>query len=112
MLLIRLALAFVFAYVGIASFTNPDLWAGFVPLFVTNIIDIDLFLKLHGGFEIFLALWLLSGKAKMLAGVIAALLLFGITIFNLSSWDIVFRDVALGLVALGYAFSASSNRRE
>jgi|ETN02SMinimDraft_4_1059925.scaffolds.fasta_scaffold228236_2 uncharacterized membrane protein len=109
MLLIRLALAFSFAYVGLASFTNPDLWAGFVPTFVSSIISVDIFLKLHGAFHIFLALWLFFGRYRFVAGIIAAVLLFSITLFNLSAWDIVFRDVSLGLVALAYAFSNKSH---
>ena len=109
MFLLRLALAFSFVYVGIASFTNPDLWAGFVPPFVSNIISFDIFLKLHGAFQIFLGLWLLFGRYRFTAGIIAAVLLFGIALFHLSAWDIVFRDVSLGLASLAYAFSGKKN---
>ncbi|MBI2050482.1 MAG: hypothetical protein HYT31_01605 [Parcubacteria group bacterium] len=105
MFLIRLALAFSFAYVGISSFTNPDLWAGFVPRFVQAIVPVALFLKIHGTTEVILALWLLSGKAQAVAGLIAALALFSIALFNLSAWDIVFRDVSLGIASLALVFS-------
>jgi hypothetical protein len=109
MLLIRIALAFSFAYVGISSTTSPELWVGFLPQFVGNVIDPELFLKIHGSFEVFLALWLLSGKFKFVSGLIAAVLLFSITLFNLSAWDIVFRDVSLGIAALALAFSGTGN---
>ncbi|MDP3995252.1 MAG: DoxX family protein [bacterium] len=104
MFLIRLALAFAFAYVGIASFTNPGLWAGFVPTFVSSIIPVETFLKIHGVGQIILALWLLSGKKQAWSGLVAAAALFGIALFNLSAWDIVFRDVSLGLAALALVF--------
>ncbi|MBI1961539.1 MAG: hypothetical protein HYS45_02460 [Parcubacteria group bacterium] len=107
MFLIRLALAASFAYVGISSFTNPDLWAGFVPPFVASVVPVAAFLKIHGTFEVFLALWLLSGKAQAVAGLIAAVFLFVIVLFNLSAWDIVFRDVSLGLAALALVFGKS-----
>jgi len=108
MFFIRLALAASFAYVGISSFTNPDLWAGFVPGFVGAIVPVALFLKIHGAAEVILALWLVSGKAQMWSGLIAALALFSIALFNLSAWDIVFRDVSLGIAALALVFGRTS----
>jgi len=53
---------------------------------------------------VFLALWLLSGKAQMWSGLVAAGLLFSIALFNLSAWDIVFRDVSLRIATLALVF--------
>ncbi|MBI1961233.1 MAG: hypothetical protein HYS45_00855 [Parcubacteria group bacterium] len=110
MFLVRLALAASFAYVGISSFTNPDLWTGFVPAFVQAIVPVATFLKIHGVAEVILALWLLSGKAQVWSGLVAALALFSIVFFNLSAWDIVFRDLSLGLAALALVFGKSGKQ--
>jgi uncharacterized membrane protein YphA (DoxX/SURF4 family) len=109
MFLIRLALAFSFVYAGIGSLQNPDNWIGFVPGFVGEIISVPLFLTIFSVVQIILGLWLLSGKLKIISGLIAAAMLFGITLFNFTSMDIVFRDISLGLVAIAFAFS--SNKR-
>ncbi len=104
MLFIRLGLAFVLLYAGIASFQDPGMWSGFVPQFVSSILPAETFLKIFAVFEVVLGLVILSGKAARLAGFLAAASLVGITVFNLSAWDIVFRDVGLALAALALVF--------
>lgn len=102
-IVLRLGLAFVFAYAGIAMLLEPENWIGYVPLFVKNILgaQTELFLYLHAAFEIVLAVWLLWGRWLKWAALVAFLDLAAITVFNLSLLDVVFRDVGLALAALG-----------
>lgn len=104
MLFVRLGLAFVFLYAGIASFLDPGIWSGFVPEFVSAIMPVETFLSIFAVFEILLGVVLLSGKALRLAGLAAAATLAGVMVFNLSAWDIVFRDLGLALAALALVF--------
>lgn len=100
-LLLRLGLAFSFLYAAIAAFLDPFSWIGFFPSFARSIIPNDtLLLSLFGCTETVVALWLLFGKRLFLPSVIAALLLFGIVVFNWKSLDILFRDISLGFMAL------------
>ena len=98
--LLRLGLAFVFIYAGIASFVNPSDWIGFFPLFLRNLLNNNLLLIGHSAFEVVLGLWLLTGKWPFYSSVISAVAIFGIIIFNLGSMDIIFRDVAILFMAL------------
>lgn len=94
-LFLRVGLAFVFLYAGIAAFFNPESWVGFIPGFLTKIIPENFVLYSHIAFNVILGLWLLSDKKIFYASILSALALFTITIFNLNSFDIVFRDVGL-----------------
>lgn len=105
-ILLRLGLAFVFAYAGLGVLIAPENWLGYIPLFVKNILGgyTDVFLSLHAVFELILAAWLLWGKWIRWAALIAFLDLLAITVFNLSLIDIVFRDVGLAFAALALYF--------
>jgi len=95
-LLLRIGLAFVFFYAGIASFTESAGWIGFLPPFLQYFSVLYAFAVV----EIVLGLWLLIGKWARVAAVIAALMLAGIIVFNFSSMDVIFRDVGLFFAAL------------
>jgi hypothetical protein len=102
-LLLRVGLAFVFAYAAIAAFRDPTAWVGFVPLWVSNIVPLELFMKIHAAGELALALWLLSGWKTYYAAVLSALAIAGIVVFNFGAMDLVFRDIGLFFAALGLA---------
>lgn len=106
-LVLRLGLAFVFAYAGIAIFISASDWLGFMPSWVEQVMSREVALKLHGAFDIFLAAWLVLGKKVFYAALLGAATLISIVIFNLGAMDIVFRD--LGLLAMAVALAALTN---
>ena len=103
-ILLRVGLAFTLLYAAFDSFKNPNDWIGFFPVFITHIISGSLLLSVFSVFEIALAIWLLSGKKSFYSGLVAALLMLGIVVFNLGAFDIVFRDLGLFFAALALVF--------
>jgi hypothetical protein len=100
MIILRWGLAFCFFYAAVASLRHPQDWVGFFPMFVRNMVPDKLLLTGFSIFEIVLAGWLFWGKKLLWAAVLAALSLAGVTLANLDSFDIVFRDVGLFFAAL------------
>ena len=102
-LLLRFGLAFVFGYAAISSLLSPNDWIGFLPSFMTHIVDGHLLLKAMSAYELVLVMWLLSGWQTKYAAFLGALTLAGITFANLSLLPISFRDIGLmfGALALG-----------
>ena len=109
--LLRIGLAGVFIYAGIAALINPFAWVGFVPQFITKIISAQTFLHIHSVGEIILALWLLSGRKIFYAAVISALDMLAVMIFNLSAMDIVFRDFAIFFMAVALVVMYKQNKK-
>lgn len=97
---LRSGLGIVFLYAAIASFLTPTSWAGFFPAWMAALLPVNILLILFSLFEILLALWLFSAYKAPYAGIVAAVILFLITVFNVQELDIVFRDVALLFAAL------------
>jgi|SRR5688572_25161462 len=91
--LLRLGLAAVLLYAGISTLATPSDWIGYLPSFVTDIVDGELFLKLFALFQLVLALWLLSGYNLHLAGLVCLATFSGILLGNLSLLEITFRDI-------------------
>jgi hypothetical protein len=54
-------------------------------------------------FEIVLSLWLLSGKKIIIPALLAAGMMLSIIIFNLSAFNVLFRNVAILCAALSLA---------
>lgn len=102
--LLRVGLAFSFAYAAFGSFTNPNVWAGYLPVMLTNIFDAHALLQVFSVYEIALAVWLLSAKFTRYAAGLTALTLAGIIIGNPHSFDITFRDISLVFAALALAW--------
>ncbi len=109
-LILRLGLAFAFLYAAISSLINPLAWAGFIPFVVKGIIPERILLTSFSIFQIFLGLWLVSGKKVFYAAVVSALTLAVITVANLNSLIIVFRDITILFSAV--ALAALSKGRE
>ena len=103
---LKIGLAFVFLWVAGAMYINPSAFFHYLPAFLTQIVSPELFLRLFGVYEVFLALWILSGKLTFFAGVVAACTLIGITIFNLDAFPILFRNI--GLICAAFALSSHS----
>jgi len=100
-LLLRLAVAFSFAYPPIAALADPDSWIGYFPAFVPATLTM---LHIFGVIEIGIALWILFGKRIFIPSAVAALMLLAIVMFNGVQFDILFRDVSIALAALSLAW--------
>src|SRR3989344_3175185 len=100
-LLLRLAVAFSFAYPAISAVFDPESWLGYFPAFLPPSL---LLLHAFGALEIVIALWILFGKRVWIPSALAALILLAIVAFNGAQFDILFRDVAIALAALSLAW--------
>ncbi len=100
-LIIRVGLALVFLYAGINAFIQPSAWISFIPEFSTRFIDPEISLDILSVFQIFLALWLLSGRYVKYSASLAISMLVGLMLFNLGTFLITFRDI--GLIAAASA---------
>jgi len=98
-LFLRIGLAFAFFYAAIASFIFPENWIGFFPAFLRT----SWILILFSVYEIILGLWLLSNKKTFYVSIISAVTLFFIVVFNLTLFDLVFRDVSIFFMAVALA---------
>lgn len=103
--LLRLAVASAYFYPPLAAIVAPDSWIGYVPPFLLDAAGSYDLVMLHvfGAAEFLLALWLLLGKRIFIPSVLAGLGLLGIVLFNLSQFDVLFRDVAVAFAAFALA---------
>lgn len=106
--LLSCGLGFVFLYAGIDALIQPLNWAGYLPGFLSAFIAPSLALKLIAIYEIVLALWLISGRYRKIASILAALTLAGIIVVNLREFFITFRDVGLLFAAVALYFMPTS----
>lgn len=105
-LLLRFALAFVFAYAAIDSLIHPNDWVGYMPHIADGIISPLTLLKIVSVYQLVLSAWLLVGRYARYAGLLSALTLAGITTANLGVFSITFRDVGLTVAAVALIFVA------
>lgn len=98
--LLRVGIANAFLYAAIAAFLDPFSWVGFMPSWIDAVIPRSILLSLFSTYEIVLALWLLSGKQIFRAATLSSVTLFFIILFNISSLDILFRDVPIFFAGL------------
>ena len=99
---LKIGLAFVFIYAAVSGFFDPQSWIGFVPD-IGNFITRGYILLFVDIINLTLGLWLLSGKKTFYAAVASSVVLAGITLTNLGSFLIVFRDVGLFFAAVALA---------
>ena len=102
-LVLRLGLAFAFAYAGISSLRTPAAWESFLPSLLTDHFRADVLLKFFAISELILAAWLLIGKYTRYAAGVSALMLAGVIVANPHALDITFRDVSLVFAAVALA---------
>ena len=100
----RVGVGFAFIYPATSAYLNPNDWIDFFPSFLTAQVPPQTLLLVWGAFEIVIALWILSGKKIFIPSALAALALLGVVFFNLSVFDIVFRDLAIACMAAALAF--------
>lgn len=100
---LRIGLSFVYIYAAFFISWDVKTGAKYVPAFVTSIIPLQTFLILFGVFEIFLSIWLLSGKFKLYSALTSAAFLIVITGLNYSYFDVLFRNIALIAASLALA---------
>lgn len=108
-LLVRVGLVTVFFYAAISSLVSPRDWVGYVPDFIRLILPAEVVLMGLSVVELILAAWLLSGVYVRYAALVAAALLAGVTISNLSLLPISFRDIGLFFAALALALLKPSD---
>ncbi|MBI4193100.1 MAG: hypothetical protein HY536_00555 [Candidatus Colwellbacteria bacterium] len=99
-LLLRAGIAILFSYAAVSSFFQPDLWIGYLPLALRDLIPTPPLMILFSVFELGLALWVLSGLRLFYAALTVAFVLVTIIVTNLSELPIIFRDVAVLCAAL------------
>jgi uncharacterized membrane protein YphA (DoxX/SURF4 family) len=104
--LLRIGLAFVFAYAGFDSIREPLAWTGYLPHIVATSSHATAIMRLFGGFELALAVVMLVGVYLRYASALAAVMLLGIVVMNPDSLLITFRDVGLALMAAALAFES------
>lgn len=102
---LRGALAFSFLYPPINAWSDPAAWVGYFPAFTQGILPDATLLHVFGVVEIVLALWILSGWKIFFPSLIAAAMLFTIVAFNMSEFQVLFRDVSIALLALALAYA-------
>jgi uncharacterized membrane protein YphA (DoxX/SURF4 family) len=101
--LLRIGLAGVLLYAASGMTLQPSHWVGFLPAMVTAVVPAATALKLVAFTQLVAAVWLLSGwKGRYAAGLLA-LLLAGIIVSNLASFEVVFRDAGLMLASVALA---------
>ena len=103
--LLRAGIAGAFLYPPISAIADPIAWLGYFPAFVQALpTDTVILLHLFGVLEMVIALWLLWGRRIRIPAVLATVLLLAIVVFNMNTFEVLFRDVAIALAALALAF--------
>jgi len=106
--LLRVGVAFAFVYPAISAWIHPFSWIGCFPPFVLAVAGSYDMVLLHtfGIVEIGIALWILFGRDILIPSTLAAAMLFGIVVFNISQIDVLFRDIPIFIMALILAMEA------
>ncbi len=105
--LLRIGMATVFLYAGIASLLEPAIWSSFLPSWLGSIVPFKPVLVIFSIYELILGCWLLTRWKTFYAAILASITLIAIVLVNITALDIVFRDIAilfasLALVALDW----------
>lgn len=102
-LLLRIGLASVYLYAGIASILSPNDWIAFLPSFMSIFAPATTALLLIAISQIILALWLISGIKTFYAAIVAGVMILGIIVFNLNALIVTFRDFTIFFSAIALA---------
>jgi uncharacterized membrane protein YphA (DoxX/SURF4 family) len=103
LLLLRIGLAAVYLYAGTSSILYPNEWIGFLPHFISFFVPAATALFCIALSQVVLSLWLISGFKTFYAAVLAAVMIFGIIIFNLNALIVTFRDISIFLTSVALA---------
>lgn len=110
-LLIRVGLAFVFVYAAYSAFKTPAAWLSFIPEFSEKFIKPKISLDIISMLQIYLAIWLLTGKYVKYSAIVSAGFLGGLMVFNPEDFLITFRDIAI-IFACGALFLLHINDKK
>ena len=110
--ILRISLAFAFAFPAINALFDPDTWIGYFPSFLTGYVEPLILLHGFGAIEILLALWVLSGWKVQIPASLMALMLLAIVMFNLSQFQVLFRDLSIMGLAIALMFMPAGSRRK
>jgi len=102
-LILRVGLAFAFLYPPINALFDPNAWIGYFPSFLRGIVPDMVLLHSFGLVEVVIALWILSGWRIFLPAVGAALMLLSIVVMDFAEFQVVFRDLSIGAIAVALA---------
>lgn len=104
-IILQIGLAFVFIYFGIDKIVKPDLWMGFVPIWIKDIIPFSLeaFMIINGIFEILIGILVLFKNSMKGAALLMSLFLLFV-IFSLGLNTLTVRDTGLLAGALALVF--------
>jgi uncharacterized membrane protein YphA (DoxX/SURF4 family) len=108
---LRAGLAFVFGYAAVSSLVDPLAAATYFPAQLPADLVVDVLVPAFAGYEIVLALTLLSGRFTYAAAVLAAVTLGGIVVANADAFSVLFRNVAIACAALALAAESRDAHR-
>ncbi len=108
--LLRFGVSFALLYPPIDALSNPDSWIGYFPKFLQNFASDMTLLHWFGVVEVFLAVWILSGKKIFWPTFIVGFLLLSIIFFNMNNFEVIFRDVTIAAVAFALALDARAGQ--
>ena len=110
-LILRIGVAFAFLYPPYAALGDPISWFSYFPAFIQALpIPHEVILHGFGLVEVVIAVWILSGKKVLIPSVLATIMLAAIVAFNLSLFDVVFRDLAIACMSASLALGAYRSR--
>lgn len=98
--LLRIGVAFAFLYPAISAIFNPYAWIAYFPPFLLGIIPDLWLLHMFGIIEVFIALWIFSGRNIFVPSALAFVILASIILLNPAQMDVIFRDIPIALMAL------------
>ncbi|MEO5950624.1 MAG: hypothetical protein ABIQ04_04205 [Candidatus Saccharimonadales bacterium] len=104
-LFLRLGLAFTFAYAAIDALLEPEAWVAYIPSFSANFINAKLALDILSVAQLVLVVFLLFKIQIKFCALAAIAFLVGLTVFNLPTFFITFRDIGLALAAVALFYT-------
>lgn len=109
--LLRVGLAGSFMYAAIASILVPEYWVTFLPPSVSGSAFAPEFLYGFAAFQVIVSFWLLTGRKPVWSGLVSAFTVLIIVVENVDHLDVIFRDIAILLMALAFAALHAGLRR-
>lgn len=83
---------------------HPLEWTGFLPSFLLKLVQADIAIRGLAIYEIFLGVWLLSGRYAKYVAALSAVTFAGIVAVTMNQLIVTFRDVGLLFAALALFF--------
>jgi len=109
---LRIGLGLILTYAAVHMITDSEAWIGFVPKWVSKIIDIQTFLYLHASLELIFGILLILGillpavSFLVFLDFLAILIFFGID-------DVTFRDFGLLMASMAlFLITCAKHERE